>query len=262
MRTSASFGTTVWRAAGSATLDDFDACVHLAGEPLAGKRWSPEKRQKILLSRTIGTASLAASLAGLLRPPPVFLSASAVGFYGNRGEELLDEGSPSGKGFLPQVCEEWEKACRYISDRGSRVISTRFGLVLGPGGGILKDLIPLYRIGLGGRLGPGSQWLSWIALFDLCAAIDFLLRTPSIHGPVNLVSPHAVRQKEFCVTLAKALHRPALCHVPAWALRLFKGKMADELLLASARAVPKKLCASGFQFKYPELIEALKKSLH
>lgn len=250
-------GELRWRTEDGSPLEDFDAAIHLAGEPLSLERWSEKKRQKILLSRTEGTASLSSALARLRRPPSVFISASAIGYYGNRGEELLDEGSAPGKGFLPHVCCAWEQASRAIDSRGARTIHARFGMVLGPNGGALKKMLPLYRLGLGGKLAKGNQWLSWVVLSDLVLALDHILRTDSLKGPVNIVSPHAVRQKEFSLTLAEVLHRSAFFHVPAWLLRLRFGTVADEILLASARVVPQKLCASGFHFKYPDLKDAL-----
>ena len=250
-------GELHWRTGDGSPLEDFDGAIHLAGEPLSLERWSAKKRQKILSSRLEGTASLSSALARLRRPPPIFISASAIGYYGNRGEELLDEGSAPGKGFLSNVCCGWEQASRAIDSRGARTVHARFGMVLGSNGGALKKILPLYRLGLGGKLAKGDQWLSWVALSDLVLAIDHILRTDSLKGPVNVVSPHAVRQKEFSQTLARVLHRPAFFHVPAWLLRLRFGTVADEILLASARIVPQKLCVSGFHFKYPDLQDAL-----
>jgi uncharacterized protein (TIGR01777 family) len=197
------------------------------------------------------------ALAYLRRPPPVFISASGVGFYGNRGEELLHEGSAPGKGFLAQVCQEWEVAILPIASRGSRVIQARFGMVLG-NGGALRKMASIYRMGLGGRLSTGKQWVSWVALADLALALDHILRTATLHGPVNIVSPHAVRQEEFSRTLAEVLHRPAFIHLPACLLRLRFGAFADEVLLSSAHVVPQKLSATGFHFNYPDLKDALR----
>jgi uncharacterized protein len=253
----ASSGEIRWRTADGISLEDFDAVIHLAGEPLDSSRWSEKKKQKIFLSRVEGTATLAFTMARLFRPPPVFISASAVGYYGNRGEELLDEGSGSGKGFLAHVCRAWEEESLPIASRGSRTVQARFGSVLGPSGGILGKMAPIYRMRLGGRFSSGMQWISWVALMDLASAFDHILRTETLHGPVNIVSPHAVRQQEFSRMLGEALHRPAFFHLPAWLLRLRFGTFADEVLLASARVVPQKLCASGFHFKYPDLPDAL-----
>lgn len=253
-----SSGEIGWRTSIGSSLEDFDAVIHLAGEPLSFGRWSHEKRQKILISRSEGTKALSSALAHLRRPPSVFLSASAVGIYGNRQEELLDERSAPGKGFLAHVCTAWEAASHSIESRGARTVHARFGMVLGPNGGALAKLLPIYRMGLGGKLSTGQQWISWIALTDLILGIDHILRTESLHGPVNLVSPHAVRQKEFSQTLSSVLHRPAFFTLPAWLLRLMFGAVADEVLLSSARVVPQKLCASGFHFKYPDLRDVLR----
>jgi len=254
-------GQYKWRAA-SGSLEDFDAAVHLAGEPLSLGRWSAEKKRMILASRKEGTSALSLALARLRRPPPVFISASAVGYYGNRGETLLDEGSGSGEGFLAEVCREWEEASRSIENRGARTVRARFGMVLGPDGGALQKIVPVYRWGLGGKLGSGNQWVSWVALADLIRALDHLLHTDSLHGPVNVVSPQSVRQQEWSGTLAQLLGRPAFLRLPAWLLRLRFGEAAEGLLLASARVVPQKLCSSGFSFKYLAIRDALKYSLY
>ncbi len=238
-------------------FEDIDAVIHLAGEPLSFSRWSSSKKSKILRSRAQGTAALSFDLSRILHPPKIFISASAVGYYGNRGEELLDETSARGKGFLPHVCKLWEEASHAIDARGSRVVHARFGMVLGKNGGALKKMAPLYRFGLGGKVGKGEQWISWIALPDLIKALDFILHTDSIEGAINCVSPEPVRQKEFSKTLAKTFHVPAILPAPAWAFRLAFGTMADELLLASTRAVPQKLCSHGFEFLYPNLKDAL-----
>jgi uncharacterized protein (TIGR01777 family) len=257
MHETAPTGEMRWQVSGGGSLEDFDAAIHLAGEPLGFERWPKAKRRKILLSRSLGTLDLSRALAYLRRPPPVFISASAVGFYGDRGEELLHEGSAPGKGFLAEVCKEWEAGSRPIASRGARAIQARFGMVVGKGGALGK-MAPLYRMGLGGRLSTGKQWVSWVALTDLALALDHILRTETLHGPVNIVSPHGVRQEEFSRTLAEALHRPAFFHLPAWALRLRFGSLADEVLLPSVHAVPQKLLATGFHFKYPDLKEAFR----
>ncbi len=240
-------------------LEGFDAVIHLAGEPITFGRWSQSKRNRILSSRMTGTALLSKSLALLHRPPAVFLSASAVGYYGNRGDELLTEGSCEGDGFLAHVCSEWEKGSRSIANRGTRTIHARFGMVLGPAGGALGKLLFFYRLGLGGKIGSGNQWISWIALADLIHALEYLLRKDSLAGPVNIVSPHPIRQKDFASTLARVLHRPSFLFFPAWVLRASLGLMANEILLASQRVEPRKLLASGFVFRYPFLEDALKK---
>jgi len=237
----------------------FDAVIHLAGEPLSITRWTQEKKKKILYSRTVGTWLLSHILASLHEPPKIFISASAFGFYGDRGEEVLNEESSAGTGFISSVCTEWEKATQAIQARGTRTVQTRFGIVLGAGGMLQKMLLP-YKLGLGATLGPGTQWISWIALHDLIRAMDHILRS-NLEGPVNFVSPHPVRQKDFSHTLARLLSGPAFLKIPAFVLRLILGQVADELILASARVAPAKLLDSGFTFKYPTLEEALIKSI-
>lgn len=242
-------------------FEGFDAVVHLAGEPLALGRWSESKRAQILYSRTAGTFLLSKIFSEAVQSPRVFLSASAVGFYGDRGEEVLTEESGPGRGFLACVCCEWEKACKAIQERGARTVQARFGMVLGANGGALKKMVPAYKLGLGGRLGTGKQWVSWVALEDLVRALAFLLSADAIEGPVNIVSPNPVRQEDFSHTLASLLHRPELLSLPAWLLKLRFGLVADELLLASARAEPKKLLSAGFSFQFPLLRDALLKAL-
>lgn len=245
-----------WRTQDGSSLEDFDAVIHLAGEPITLGRWSKKKKEAILSSRSAATENLCNTLSLLHRPPPIFISASAVGYYGNRGEELLDEGSGGGHGFLADVCRSWEEASRSIDSRGSRTVHTRFGAVLGSNGGILKKVLPFYKLGLGATLSTGEQWVSWIELSDLILAIDHVLHTESLHGPVNLVAPEPVRQKEFCHALAHTLHRPALLHLPAWLLHTVLGTMADDCLLASERVRPRKLLESGFRFNCPDIESA------
>ena len=242
-------------------LAGFDACIHLAGEPLTLTRWNRAKRERILQSRKKGTLLLSNALSKLSHPPKFFLSASAVGFYGDREDEILDEKSSSGKSFLSEVCREWESGSRVLEEKGVRVVRTRFAVVLGPKGGALQKMLLPYRLGLGGRLGTGRQWMSWVAREDLIRAIEFILMKEEIRGIVNISSPHPVRQEEFSKTLARVLHRPAFFSVPAWALRLLLGKTADEMLLMSARVLPRVLESFGFLFQYPYLERALEKAL-
>jgi uncharacterized protein (TIGR01777 family) len=239
------------------SFEGFDAVIHLAGEPLTIGRWSKEKEHKILASRVDGTTSLCNLLASTNALPKVFISASAVGYYGDRGEELLTEESGVGGGFLSKVCSLWEGASLPLSMKGTRVVHTRFGMVLGPGGGALSKMVPPYRFGLGGALGSGRQWVSWVHLEDLIAALNHVLTCESLEGAVNVVSPNPVRQEEFSATLAELLHRPHFLKVPASLLKVAFGKMAEELLLASARVYPAKLLASNFSFKYDSLRSAL-----
>jgi len=252
-------GTDLWNLE-KEDLEGFDACIHLAGEPLTLARWSEVKKERILESRKRGTLLLANALAKLNRPPKVFLSASAIGFYGDRGDEILDEKSGKGESFLADVCREWESASRSLEERGVRVVRTRFAMVLGPGGGALQKMLPFYRLGLGGRLGSGRQWMSWVARDDLIRAIEFIL-VNDIRGIVNIASPHPVRQEEFARTLSEMLHRPAIFRAPKWVLRLLLGEAADQMILASARALPRVLESSGFSFQYPYLRDALEKAL-
>ncbi|MGB8260064.1 MAG: TIGR01777 family oxidoreductase, partial [Terracidiphilus sp.] len=212
-------------------------------------------------SRAGSTRALASVLAGLRRPPKTLLVASATGFYGDRGAEMLDETAEAGAGFLPLLCRDWEAAAAPAVEAGIRVAHMRLGVVLTPDGGALGRMVPLFRLGLGGRLGSGRQWMSWIALDDVLAAILFLLERPDLAGPVNLTAPNPVTNAEFTRTLARQLGRPAFLPAPAFALWLAFGQMADEALLASARVYPARLSSSGFRFAYPTLAPALAAAL-
>ena len=239
------------------TVAGFDAVIHLAGESIVG-RWTDTKKQAIRESRVGGTTSVATALAQTTAKPRVFVCASAIGFYGSRGTETLDEGSASGQGFLAEVCREWEQASRVASDAGIRTVNIRIGLVLsGKGGALMKMLTP-FRFGLGGRLGSGRQCWSWIHVDDIVGAIHHAIRLESLSGPVNLVTPNPVSNSQFTETLSTVLHRPAWFPVPEFALHLAFGRMAaEELLLSSQRVRPGKLEASGYQFRFPELRGAL-----
>ena len=241
------------------TVAEFDAVVNLAGESVMG-RWTDAKKKAIRESRVLGTTNLASALAQLQSDarPRVFVCASATGFYGNRGDEVVREDSPGGNGFLPRVCREWEDASRIAADAGIRTVNLRFGLVLSPKGGALGSMLTPFKLGLGGRIGSGKQWWSWIHLDDVMGGIHRALRTESLSGPVNLVAPNPVRNAEFTKTLALVLRRPAFFPVPEFALRLAFGKMAaEEMLLASQRIEPAKLVASGYTFRFGELRAAL-----
>lgn len=242
-------------------LEGFDAVIHLAGEPLSLGRWGHRKKDKIFHSRVDSTQFFASLLSSLNRPPKIFISASAIGIYGNRGEELLDESSSVGTGFLPSVCKAWEDASRFLEGYGIRTVRTRFGIVLGKNGGILQKLIPLYKWGLGATLGSGSQWISWIALEDLIHAFDHILQS-DIRDVINFVSPNSVRQEVFSTLLARLMHRPSAFKIPASVLRFILGEMADEMLLSSTHAVPLKLLQSGFSFKYPMIRDVLQKAIN
>lgn len=242
-------------------LNGFDVVIHLAGESIVG-RWNPEKKKKIRESRIQGTTLLANTLASLTSPPHTFLSASAIGIYGNRGEESLDENSPPGTGFLAEVGKEWEAASKPLKDKGVRLIHYRIGIVLSLEGGALQKMILPFKLGLGGTLGNGKQWMSWISLEDLLRGILFCIENKQISGAVNATAPSPVRNDEFTKTLGKALHRPAFLPAPAFALKLALGEMADELLLAGAKVIPQKLIQNGFSFQDSNLESALKNILH
>jgi uncharacterized protein (TIGR01777 family) len=238
-------------------VSGFDAVVHLAGESVVG-RWTAEKKKAIRDSRVLGTRHLVAALAQAEVKPRVLVCASAVGFYGDRGDELLREESPSGQGFLPEVCREWEDASRIAGDAGIRTVNIRIGLVLSAKGGALAKLLTPFKLGLGGRIGSGQQWWSWIHVDDIVGGIHHAMRSESLAGAVNLVAPNPVRNAEFTRVLASVLGRPAFFPVPEFALRMAFGKMAaGELLLSSQRTEPGKLLAEGYEFRFRELRGAL-----
>jgi hypothetical protein len=228
---------------------------------VAGRRWTSAYRREILQSRVDSTRAIATLLAGLREPPEAFLVASACGIYGDRKDEILDEQSSPGKGFLADVCQEWEAATRPAEEAGIRVVHLRFGVVLTPAGGALGKMLPLFRLGLGGRLGSGKQWMSWISMADAVAAVLFAVETPGLAGPMNLTAPEPVTNMQFTRALARAVHRPAILPAPAIALRILLGEMANEALLASERTVPARLVAAGFQFAHPTVAEALAAAL-
>jgi len=234
----------------------FDAVIHLAGESIAG-RWTAAKKAAIRDSRIQGTTQLATALAQTSAPPPVFLCASAIGMYGSRGDEVLTEASAPGQGFLADVCREWEAASRIGAAAGIRTVNLRFGLVLSPEGGALAQMRTPFKLGLGGRIGSGEQWWSWVHVDDIAGIVHHTALTPSLSGPVNVVAPGAVRNREFTRVLAAVLRRPALLPAPAFALRLALGEMADELLLASIRVQPAKLQTEGYSFRFSDLRAAL-----
>ncbi len=240
-----------------AVVSGFDAVVHLAGESVVG-RWTERKREAIRASRLLGTRSLASALTQSGAKPRVLVCASAVGFYGNRGEELLGEESPAGQGFLAEVCREWEEAGRIAAEGGIRTVNMRIGLVLSAQGGALGNMLKPFKLGLGGRIGSGRQWWSWIHEDDIVGGIHHAMCTESLSGPVNFVAPNPVRNAEFTKVLASVLSRPAFFPVPEFAVRLaFGGMAAGELLLASQRVDPGKLRGSGYTFRFSELRAAL-----
>jgi uncharacterized protein len=238
-------------------IEGFDAVVHLAGEPIAA-RWTPARKALIRESRVAGTRLLAQRLAELERPPRVLISVSAIGFYGDRGDEVLDEASPPGVGFLPVVCRAWEEAAAPAAARGIRVVHPRLGLVLTTRGGALAQLLPFFRLGLGGPLGDGRAWWSWVILEDVVAVLARSLGDEGLAGPVNVVAPGAVTNGAFTRALGRALGRPALLPVPALALRAWFGEMADGALLASAHVTPGRLQAAAHAFRFPGIEDALK----
>lgn len=238
-------------------LEGVEAVVHLAGEPIA-QRWTAARRHAIRESRVRGTALLARVLAKLERKPGVLLSGSAVGIYGDRGDEAVAEDSAPGTDFLSGVAREWEDAAGTAKEAGIRVVLLRTGIVLSPQGGALEKLLPPFRLGVGGPLGSGRQWMSWIALHDHLRAMEHALATTGLHGPVNLVSPNPVTNAEFAATLGRVLGRPALVPVPSFALELLYGEMARATLLAGQRVLPKALLRSGFTFEHPTLEQALR----
>jgi uncharacterized protein len=239
-----------------ATVSGFEAVVHLAGESIVG-RWSPDKKRKIEESRVQGTRHLAEALAAAPQRPRVFISASAIGYYGDRGEEVLREQSAAGQGFLSEVCKQWEAATRPASNAGIRTAHTRFGVVLSKKGGALPAMLRPFRLGLGGRVGSGKQYWSWIHVQDVVGAILHIMKSDLVQAAVNCVAPKAVTNAEFTKVLAKVLHRPAIFPLPAFAARLALGEMADELLLASLRVEPAKLISSGYPFRFRDLETAL-----
>jgi uncharacterized protein len=234
-----------------------DAVIHLAGENIAAGRWTAERKARIRDSRVQGTRLLCATLARMTRPPSVILSASALGYYGDRGDELLTEESSAGRGFLAEVCRSWEEATSPARERGIRVVNVRTGIVLSSKGGMLGSLRPVFRLGLGGTMGDGKHYMSWIAIDDYCGAIQHCLKNPELAGPVIVAAPNPVTNREFAKKLAKVLKRPTVLTMPAAAARLMFGEMAGEMLLASQRAEPVRLKASGYHFLFPSLEPAL-----
>jgi hypothetical protein len=270
-RAPASNGEIQWSPAATsavadpALLENLTAAIHLSGSNVGAHRWTPAYKREIAESRVQSTHALATTLAGLIRPPGTLLVASAIGIYGNRGDAVLDENSKPGSGFLAEVCQQWEAAAGPAVEAGIRVAHLRFGVVLGPASkahpGALDKMIPIFRLGLGGPLGNGRQWMSWISLRDSADAVLFALDTPSLVGPINVTAPNPVTNADLTCALAKRLHRPAIFAAPAFALRLAMGEMADEALLASTRVVPAKLSSAGFHFTYPILDMALAAAL-
>jgi uncharacterized protein (TIGR01777 family) len=263
VRRPASAGEIAWNPGSPmdpAALEGTDAVVHLAGENIAAGRWTADRRRRIRESRLQGTALLAETIGRLRRPPSVLVSAAAIGIYGDRGDELLDDDSPPGPPgrFLGDLCREWEAAAEPARRAGVRVALPRFGAVLSPAGGALAKMLPVFRAGLGGPVGGGRQWMSWLSVEDAVGAVHHALLTDTLDGAFNAVAPTPVTNAEFTRTLGRVLGRPALLPVPAAALRLLFGAMAEETILPSARVVPARLLASGYVFRHPALEDALR----
>jgi uncharacterized protein len=242
----------------AAALEGVEAVVHLAGENIAAHRWTDEFKRKILESRVPPTRRLCEALARLQTKPRVLCSASAIGYYGDRGEEPVDESSPPGRSFLAEGCQAWEEATQPARDAGIRTVNLRIGVVLSRDGGALAKMLTPFKLGAGGVVGSGRQYMSWIALDDLVSTILFALSNASLAGPVNAVGPHPVTNREFTKTLGRVLGRPTIFPMPAFAARLAFGEMADELLLAGVRVEPRALESAGFEFRYPQLEPALR----
>ena len=243
-----------------AALDGADAVVNFAGQTIA-QRWTREHRQAILTSRLRSTEVLAKTMAAVRSPPRVFLSTSAVGIYGSRGDEVLDESSAPGGGFLADVVRRWEEAAEPARHAGVRVVHPRLGLVMHPDGGVLAKLLPVFNVGGGGKVGKGTQWMSWIGLHDLVRALEFVMNAESMRGVVNVCAPNPVTNAQFSHTLGGVLHRPSVATVPEFAVRLMFGEMGEETLLSGQRVTPKCLLDNGFRFDYPELAGALRHEL-
>jgi len=242
-------------------LPGIEAVVNLAGENLASGRWTRERKRRLVESRVAPTRFLVRKMSEREPRPGTLVSASAVGIYGNRGEEVLVETSAPGEGILAELCRAWEAETLAAREAGIRTVVLRFGAVLDSRGGVLAKLVPVFRLGIGGTLGSGKHWMSWIALADVMQAIELALTNERLEGPVNAVAPLPVRNRELTRALGRILNRPALLPVPAPVLRLMFGEMADEALLSSTRAVPERLAALGYRFLYPELLPALRAAI-
>ncbi|QYM80706.1 TIGR01777 family oxidoreductase [Horticoccus luteus] len=242
----------------AAALEGIDAVVHLAGENVGAGRWTAQRKAAILSSRVEGTRLLVDACRGLAKPPRVWIGASAVGIYGDRGDEVLAEDSATGSGFLADVCWAWERETFKAAEFGARVAALRFGVVLTPAGGALARMLPLFRVGLGGPIGDGRQWMSWISIEDVVGAIYHALARDNVTGVLNTVAPEAVRNGDFARVLGRVLHRPAVLRAPTWALTAIFGEMARETVLAGQRAQPDGLRGSGYAFRHPSLETALR----
>lgn len=265
VRTSAGAGEIEWHPNNDqlepAKLEGCDAIINLAGENIAGGRWTDDQKRKIRDSRVNGTHLLSEAIGKLSKRPSVFVCASATGIYGDRGDEILDEQSESGSGFLAGVCREWEQATGPAVQAGVRTVNLRFGPILAREGGMLAKLLTPFKMGMGGKVGSGKQYISWVAIDDAVGAIRIALSDELIRGPLNAVSPNPVTNEVFTKTLGHVLSRPTALAMPAFAVRLAFGEMADEMLLVSQRVLPKKLAEAGYEFQQPELEGALRRHL-
>lgn len=238
-------------------LEGLDAVIHLAGENVAGLRWTEEKKKAIRDSRVLGTRTLIDAFNKLKNRPKAFIAGSAIGFYGNRGDDEMTEASPAGEGFFPEVCRDWEAESRRAEDLGIRTVLLRTGIVLSKDGGALGTMLLPFKMGVGGVVGSGKQWMSWISLVDQIRAILFVLENDNIRGAVNLTSPNPATNEQFTKTLGEVLYRPTFLPLPEFAVGMIFGEMGDALLLDSTKVLPKRLEDAGFEFKYPELKPAI-----
>lgn len=255
-------GTALWDPTlgmiDASALEGLDAVIHLAGENIGAGRWSAAKKARIYASRVDGTRLLATAIAGLQRPPRTLVAASAIGYYGHREDDIVDEDSAPGAGFLANVVREWEAATQSAAQRGVRVVNMRFGMVLSSEGGALASMIPAFRFMLGGPMGSGEQYISWVAIDDAVGSVLHVLQHNELSGPVNAVAPTPVTNAEFSATLGRVLSRPAALPLPAFAVKLLFGEMGEELLLSSTRVEPHRLKESGYAFRFPALEAALR----
>ena len=242
-------------------LEGVDAVVHLAGESVSGFRWTEEKKKAIRDSRVLGTRNVVLTICSLKRRPKVFIASSAIGFYGERGEEEVNEFSPAGDTFLSEVSKEWEAESRRAEDGGIRTVLLRTGIVLSKDGGALGTMLTPFKLGVGGVVGSGKQWMRWIALEDEVAIINYAIENENIRGAINAVAPNPVRNEEFTKTLGDVLYRPTFLPLPEFAVSMVFGEMGDALLLSSTKVLPKRLLDEGFEFRYPNLKEALEHSV-
>lgn len=255
----------VWNPAGGlkdpSQLESVDTIVHLAGENIAAGRWTVKLKDRIRRSRIDGTRNLVKSLSAISKRPKTLISASAIGYYGDRGATVLNEDASVGKGFLAELCRDWEHESQAASDLGLRVVNVRIGVVLSSKGGALAKMLLPFKLGAGGIIGSGKQYWSWIGLHDLVRVLMFCIENEALHGPLNAVSPNSMTNYDFTKGVGRVLHRPTIFPMPAFAAKLALGEMAEELLLASARVTPEKLQANGFEFDYPDLDSCLRSEL-